>query len=59
MNEKKKDAMQEIMEGLSGKAETWFMQEKLGADFRFYKASQEIMKIKGIQVRSFYNTTIN
>ncbi len=54
-----KDAMQEIMEGLSGKAETWFMQEKLGADFRFYQASQDIMKIKGIQARSFYNTEIN
>ena len=54
-----KDAMQEIMDGLSGNAETWFMQEKLGTDFRFYKASQDIMKIKGIQARSFYNTEIN
>jgi len=54
-----KDAMQEILEGLSGNAETWFMKEKLGSDFRFYKASQDIMKIRGIQARSFYNTEIN
>jgi protease-4 len=50
-----KEPFQAIMEGISGDAETWYMQNKLGVDYRYWNAANEILKIQGIQARSMYD----
>lgn len=54
-----KQPFQSLMEGFSTKVQTWYMQNSLGENFRYYKAAQDISKLNGIQMRTFYELELN
>lgn len=55
---KQKDPMQELLKELKGEAETYFMAERLGQSYKYLKAYDNILKIKGIQARMPYDVEI-
>jgi protease IV len=54
-----KNAMESLLEDLGGNAETMYMQHKLGTEYKYYNAAQEVLKLNGVQVRSFYSAEFN
>ncbi len=54
-----KDAMQSLMEDLSGDVKTWYMKENLGDEYKYVKAAQDILEVKGLQTRTFYSVEFN
>ncbi len=54
-----KDPFEQIMEGLSTKAETFVMKKTLGQSYQYYMQLNKITKMQGIQARMMFNIDIN
>ncbi len=52
-----KDPMDELLKSFSEGAETWYMEQKIGSDYKYVKATEEVMKHQGIQALTPYNPT--
>ncbi|OFY69863.1 MAG: signal peptide peptidase SppA [Bacteroidetes bacterium RIFOXYA12_FULL_33_9] len=48
---KEKDPFQELLKELKGEAETYFFANELGQSYKYLKAYNNILKIKGVQAR--------
>jgi protease IV len=54
-----KEALEELITDLSGEAQAKYLQVKLGPAFSYWEKANELMKIQGIQARSFYQAEFN
>ena len=50
-----KEPFVQIMEELSGDAESVWMKNKMGDFYDIYRAGEELKKLQGIQARTFYS----
>jgi hypothetical protein len=48
-----------LITDLSGEAQAKYLQVKLGPAFSYWEKANELMKIQGIQARSFYQAEFN
>lgn len=53
-----KDPFKSIMAEMSGNAHVWYMRNKLGIDFRFIEAFENLKSMTGIQARSLFSVTL-
>ncbi len=55
----KKDPMQQLMEGLTGKGEEIFLKHRLGQYYEYVKDVEELMNMQGVQARLPYQLYID
>jgi hypothetical protein len=48
-----------LMSDLSSEAKTWYMENKLGVGYEYYKAANDLVKVQGIQARTLYGVKFN
>ena len=54
-----KEPFTQVMEELSGDAESVWMKNKLGDFYDLYRTGEELKKLQGIQARTFYSFELN
>ena len=55
---KQEDPMTSFLKEIKGETETYFMSDKLGDSYKYYKAYNNVLKIKGIQALMPFNVDI-
>jgi protease-4 len=53
------EPFQMLMSDLSSEAKTWYMENKLGVGYEYYKAANDLVKVQGIQARTLYGVKFN
>lgn len=53
------DPFRALLNDLSNEAESRFVEIKLGDDYKYFNAAKDLIKIRGIQTRNFYNVGFN
>lgn len=53
------EPFQMLMNDLSSEAKTWYMENKLGVGYEYYKAANDLIKVQGIQARTLYGVKFN
>ncbi len=53
------EPFQMLMSDLSSEAKTWYMENKLGVGYEYYKAANDLVKVQGIQARTFCGVKFN